>query len=75
MLKENYKQKREELNDILIELDVPKIHWYNLQFLNSVVSRLKESDSRNNAIKLIHEISPIQLTRIIKNKEIYANSL
>ena len=75
MLKENFKEKREELDDLLINLNVPKIYWHQLQVLNCYLSGLGISEERNNALKLLHEISPAKLTYIISEGELNAESL
>lgn len=46
MLKEDYKQKRSELDDILIEMNVPKHFYYTLAELNIYIYNRKTILSR-----------------------------
>ena len=63
VLKENYKDKREELDDILYDMEVPKVLFYNLKELNLFLAHgRKEHPDCAKALDLIHEISPVRLT-------------
>lgn len=63
MLKENYKQKREELNDLLIEMDIPKHLYFVLVELNLYIYQNKRfHPDAQKALDLIHEISYEKLT-------------
>lgn len=71
MLPDNYKQLREELNDFLIELDIPKIYWYQLDKLNIYLNHyeynsmsIKDKEAIKRATELVHEISPVKLTKL-----------
>lgn len=70
MLKENFKQKREELDDLLIILDMPKACWHMSHILNHKLSQLPISEERNKALIILHELNPEKLTYIIPEGEL-----
>jgi hypothetical protein len=60
----NYKEKREELNDLLYEMDVPRELFHNFTELNYFIANFKaEQPNAQQALDIIQEISPMVLTK------------
>ena len=70
MLKEEYKQKRSELDDILIEMNVPKMLFHVPVELNLYIYQEKRfHPDAQKAFDLLYEISAEKLTRFHVNGE------
>jgi hypothetical protein len=59
----NYKDLREQLDDILYDLDVPKEYFHRLADLNRhLADHVDNKDPKvQKAFEIIHKISPVQL--------------
>jgi hypothetical protein len=70
-MKEDYRTNRELLDNLLIEYDIPKEYWHNMNWLNSNLidyfNFFRENgqyEDFTKAINLIHKLSPIPLTKL-----------
>jgi hypothetical protein len=67
-LKESYKELREQLDDILLDYDVPKYNWHNMTWLNANIEGYVDITqfprTFAKAIRLIHKLSPTPLNRL-----------
>lgn len=59
----NYKDKRDSLDDLLYEMEVPREYFFRLAELNSFIAIHREDHPKaQEALDLIQEISPVKLT-------------
>lgn len=64
MLKEEFKLKRNELDDILMEMNVPKLIWHVPVDLNLFIYTNKRfHPDAQKALDLLHELSNQKITR------------
>lgn len=74
MLKEEYKSKREALDSILIEMNVPKLIWHVPVELNLFIFQHRNfHPDAQKALDLIYEMSPKRITKfnILAGKSLY----